>query len=52
MEQPNLLGKSAEPLVDTSGIKEHKPALYSAVGQFATVDHLDKGNTITLVNDE
>ena len=52
MEEPNPMGESTKSLVDTGEIKEHMPVICSAGGQFATVDHLDKGNTITLTKDD
>ena len=52
MEQPSPMGESAMSMVDTAEIKEHMPVICSAGGQFATVDHLDKGNTIKLTKDE
>lgn len=33
-------------------IQEHMPVVCSEDGQFATVDHLDAGNTIKLTKDE
>lgn len=39
-------------MVDTSDIKEHMPVVCSDGGQFATVDHLDPGNTIKLTKDD
>jgi hypothetical protein len=33
-------------------IKEHMPVVCSDGGQFATVDHLDAGNTIKLTRDD
>lgn len=33
-------------------IKEHMPVVCSDGGQFATVDHLDKGNSIKLTKDD
>lgn len=36
----------------TSRIKEHMPVVCSDGGQFATVDHLDAGNTIKLTRDD
>lgn len=39
-------------MVDTSEIKEHMPVVCSEGGQFATVDHLDAGNTIKLTKDD
>lgn len=38
--------------MDTSKIKEHMPVVCSEGGQFATVDHLDAGNTIKLTKDD
>ncbi len=38
--------------VDTTKIKEHMPVVCSDGGQFATVDHLDPGNTIKLTKDD
>ncbi|MBA3276670.1 MAG: DUF2171 domain-containing protein [Chloroflexia bacterium] len=35
-----------------SQIKEHMPVVCSDGGQFATVDHLDAGNTIKLTKDD
>ena len=39
-------------MVTTSQIKEHMPVVCSEGGQFASVDHLDKGNTIKLTKDD
>lgn len=39
-------------MVNTSDIKEHMPVVCSDGGQFATVDHLDPGNTIKLTKDD
>lgn len=39
-------------MVDTTKIKEHMPVVCSDGGQFATVDHLDPGNTIKLTKDD
>lgn len=39
-------------LVDTTKIREHMPVVCSDGGQFATVDHLDPGNTIKLTKDD
>lgn len=36
----------------TTQIKEHMPVVCSEGGQFATVDHLDKNNTIKLTKDD
>lgn len=36
----------------TSQIKEHMPVVCSDGGQFATVDHLDTGDTIKLTKDD
>jgi hypothetical protein len=33
-------------------IRDHMPVVCSDGGQFATVDHLDKGNTIKLTKDD
>lgn len=33
-------------------IKDHMPVVCSEGGQFATVDHLDAGNTIKLTKDD
>ena len=51
MEQQNPLtqGNSA---VEATQIKEQMPVVCSAGDQFATVDHLDKGDTIKLTKDE
>lgn len=38
--------------VNPSQIKEHMPVVCSDGGQFATVDHMDAGNTIKLTRDE
>jgi len=38
--------------VDTTKIKEHMPVVCSDGDQFATVDHLDPGNTIKLTKDD
>ncbi len=46
------MGESTKSLVDTGENKEHMPVICSAGGQFATVDHLDKGNTIKLTKDD
>jgi len=35
-----------------SRIQEHMPVVCSEDGQFATVDHLDKDNTIKLTKDD
>jgi hypothetical protein len=39
-------------MVNTTEIKEHMPVVCSDGGQFATVDHLDPGNTIKLTKDD
>lgn len=39
-------------MVTTSQIREHMPVVCSEGGQFASVDHLDKGNTIKLSKDD
>jgi hypothetical protein len=39
-------------MVDTSQIKPHMPVVCSNNGQFATVDHLDKNNSIKLTKDD
>ena len=36
----------------TRQIKDHMPVVCSEGGQFATVDHLDKGGTIKLTKDD
>ena len=36
----------------SQNIKEHMPVVCSNGGQFATVDHLDVGNTIKLTKDD
>jgi hypothetical protein len=36
----------------TTQIKDHMPVVCSNGGQFATVDHLDAGNTIKLTKDD
>jgi hypothetical protein len=36
----------------TQQIREHMPVVCSEGGQFATVDHLDAGNTIKLTRDD
>jgi hypothetical protein len=41
-----------DSMVDTGQIKEQMPVVCSDGEQFATVDHLDKGNTIKLTKDE
>lgn len=38
-------------MVNTNDIKEHMPVVCSDGGQFATVDHLDPGDTIKLTKD-
>ncbi len=38
--------------MDMSKIKEHMPVVCSNNQQFATVDHLDGGNTIKLTKDQ
>ncbi len=38
--------------VTTAQIKEHMPVVCSEGGQFASVDHLDQGNTIKLTKDD
>lgn len=38
--------------MDTSQIKPHMPVACSLEQEFATVDHLDTGNTIKLTRDE
>ena len=38
--------------IDTTQIREHMPVVCSNGGQFATVDHLDAGDTIKLTRDE
>lgn len=35
-----------------SQIQDHMPVVCSNGGQFATVDHLDAGNTIKLIRDD
>ena len=35
-----------------SKIKDHMPVVCSDGGQFATVDHLDKGDTVKLTKDD
>ena len=52
MEQPNPMGESTNAMIEPSAIKEHMPVICSAGGQFAIVDHLDKGDTIKLTKDE
>ena len=39
-------------MVDTSQIREHMPVVCSEGGQFATVDHMDKHDTIKLTKDD
>lgn len=39
-------------MVTTSQIREHMPVVCSEGGQFASIDHLDKGNTIKLSKDD
>jgi hypothetical protein len=39
-------------MVDTSQIREHMPVVCSEGGQFATVDHVDKNNSIKLTKDD
>lgn len=39
-------------MVTTSQIRELMPVVCSEGGQFASVDHLDKGNTIKLSKDD
>jgi hypothetical protein len=38
--------------IDTTKIREHMPVVSSDDKQFATVDHLDSGNTIKLTKDQ
>jgi hypothetical protein len=38
--------------MDASQIKDHMPVVCSMESEFATVDHLDAGNTIKLTKDE
>ena len=38
--------------IDPTQIREHMPVVCSNGGQFATVDHLDAGDTIKLTKDE
>ncbi len=39
-------------MVNTNDIKDHMPVVCSDGGQFATVDHLDAGNSIKLTKDD
>jgi len=39
-------------MTDTAQIREHMPVVCSEDGQFATVDHMDAGNTIKLTRDD
>jgi hypothetical protein len=39
-------------MVDTSQIKPHMPVVCSNNGQFATVDHMDKNDSIKLTKDD
>ena len=39
-------------MVDTTQIREHMPVVCSNGGQFATVDHMDKNNSIKLTKDD
>jgi hypothetical protein len=38
--------------IDTRQIRDHMPVVCSEGGQFATVDHVDDGNTIKLTRDD
>jgi hypothetical protein len=40
------------PTIDTSQIREHMPVVGPNGEQFATVDHVDPGDTIKLTKDE
>ncbi len=51
MEEQNPM-MQGDSTVNTTQIKERMPVLCSAGGQFATVDHLDQGDTIKLTKDE
>ena len=51
MEQQNPMIESGAA-IDPQQIKEHMPVICSGGDQFATVDHLDTGNTIKLTKDE
>lgn len=51
MEQQNPMTQG-NSTVDALQIREHMPVLCSAGDQFATVDHLDRGDTIKLMKDE
>ncbi|HEX5164876.1 MAG TPA: DUF2171 domain-containing protein [Thermomicrobiales bacterium] len=39
-------------MIDTSQIKQHMPVVCSEDGQFATVDHMDRNDSIKLTNDD
>jgi hypothetical protein len=39
-------------MIDTSQIQPHMPVVCSDNGQFATVDHMDKNNSIKLTKDD
>ena len=39
-------------MVDTAQIREHMPVVCSEGGQFATVDDMDKNNSIKLTRDD
>jgi hypothetical protein len=38
-------------MIDTSQIQPHMPVVCSENGQFATVDHMDRNNSIKLTKD-
>jgi hypothetical protein len=50
MDMPRGTGMGAK--VDTSKIREHMPVVCSNNKQFATVDHLDSGDTLKLTRDK